>query len=462
MESTSTWFALRNRVFLHVWLASVLAATFVSVQDVTATWLMHDLGASFSLSLMATATSTPLFLFALPAGVIADIMNRKTVILSAVAWQGVCSALLALGAWTQMITINYVLVCIFALGIGIAFAAPVWGAVVPDIVSKEELPSAVTLGGAQVNIAGIVGPALGGFLLPFLGAPTLFAISAMTSLIVILAVLRWKPHQRALGKFRESFTQSLKSSMQYATNSKRIKTILFRNFLFSLVISALPALLPVIMFGELKGSAAQLGLAFTCVGAGSLTAAIFVLPRLRERTSPNAITSIAMVIITLVLLAMAFIRTPALVMVYSMVAGVAWTLVGTELWLTAQRVMAGAVRGRMNAFLIMVGQGGIALGSIVMGVSAAHVGLHATLIGGAVLALAVLGIGHYVSINFAPRERVGEEPAGPPQEELVHQDDAEAIGYYINSLSRMAGYSRCNELRDRIQAELTTINKPRP
>jgi hypothetical protein len=116
----------------------------------------------------------------------------------------------------------------------------------------------------------------------------------------------------------------------------------------------------------------------------------------------------------------------------------------------------------MNAFLIMVGQGGIALGSILMGASAAHVGLHATLVGGAVLAFAVLAIGHYFSINFAPRDRVGEEPAGPPQEDLVHQDDAEAIGYYINSLSRMAGYSKCNELRDRIQSELTTINKPRP
>ena len=89
------------------------------------------------------------------------------------AWQAACSAVLALAAWTQVIAINSVLVCIFALGIGIAFTAPVWGAVVPDIVSKDELPSAITLGGVQMNVAGIVGPALGGFLLPLVGAPVL-------------------------------------------------------------------------------------------------------------------------------------------------------------------------------------------------------------------------------------------------------------------------------------------------
>ena len=139
-KSTSTWFALRNPVFCRLWLASVLSGTFVSAQDVTATWLMHDLGASsLSLSLMATAASAPFFLFTLPAGAVADIVNRRVVIVSAVLWQGACSALLAFGAWTRVINPSSVLACIFALGIGLAFGAPVWGAIVPDIVSKEEL-----------------------------------------------------------------------------------------------------------------------------------------------------------------------------------------------------------------------------------------------------------------------------------------------------------------------------------
>ena len=179
-KSTSTWFALRNPVFCRLWLASVLSGTFVSAQDMAATWLMHDLGASsLALSLMATAASAPFFLFTLPAGAVADIMNRRILIVSAVLWQAACSAVLALGAWTEMIHTNTVLVVIFALGIGLAFSAPVWGAIVPDIVSKDELPSAITLGGVQLNLSGIVGPAAGGLLLPLLGAPFVISINAL-------------------------------------------------------------------------------------------------------------------------------------------------------------------------------------------------------------------------------------------------------------------------------------------
>ena len=114
---------------------------------------------------MATAASAPFFLFTLPAGAVADIVNRRFVIVSAVVWQGACAALLALGAWTRVINPNSVLACVFVLGIGLAFGAPVWGAIVPDIVSKDELSSAITLGGVQLNISTIVGPSLGGFLL---------------------------------------------------------------------------------------------------------------------------------------------------------------------------------------------------------------------------------------------------------------------------------------------------------
>ena len=153
-----------------------------------------------------------------------------------------------------------------------------------------------------------------------------------------------------------------------------------------------------------------------------------------------------MALITLVFVAMAFLRTPNLLMIYALLAGVAWTLVGTELWLVAQRVISGSMRGRMNALLIMVGQGGIALGSILLGMGAAKAGLHLTLVAAAVLACIVLGLGYRLSINFEDRESV-ETPATPPEE--MTQDEVEAIGYYITSLSRISGYSKDVELRNR-------------
>jgi MFS family permease len=292
-----------------LWFATLLSGTFVSSQDVVATWFMHDLGASpFLLSLMATAASAPFFLFTLPAGAIADIVNRRAVIVSAVLWQAAWSAILAFGAFSGVFLPGAVLACIFALGIGLAFGAPVWGAVVPDIVSKEELPSAITLGGVQLNLSGIVGPALGGFLLPLLGAPLVISLNAMAFVLVALVVMQWKPRQTPSTKLRENFTESFVSSLRYARNSQRMKVILFRNVLFSLVISVIPALLPVIAIRACACSAAQLGLIFACVGVGSLGGALFVLPYLRARVTPNAITSISMAILVVVLFAMAFTR----------------------------------------------------------------------------------------------------------------------------------------------------------
>ena len=411
MRSTSTWFALRNPVFCRLWLASLLLGTVVSGQDLAATWLMHDIGASsLSLSLMATAASMPLFLFTLPAGAFADIVNRRVVIVSAAVWQGACAALLAFGAWTQVINPNSVLACIFVLGIGLAFGAPVWGAIVPDVVSKEELPSAITLGGVQLSLSGIVGPALSGFLLPMLRAPLLISVNALTFLVVALVILQWRPRQIQSTGLRENFTESFITSLRYARNSQRMRIILFRNVLFALVISIVPALLPVIALREMYLSAAQLGLVFTCVGVGSLVGAVLALPYLRPRISANAITSIAMAIVAGVLIAMAFNHQVPVLMICTALAGVAWALAGAELWLAGQRVMPGWVRGRMNSFQIVLGQGSMALGATLWGTGVALAGLDLTFATAAAVAVAGLVLGYRFSINFATEASVDVAP----------------------------------------------------
>jgi hypothetical protein len=131
------------------------------------------------------------------------------------------------------------------------------------------------------------------------------------------------------------------------------------------------------------------------VGVGSLGGAVFVLPYLRARVTPNAITSIAMVIMVFVLLSMALIRQVPALMVSMALAGVAWALAGSELWVAGQRVMPGWVRGRMNAFLIMLGQGSMAFGAILLATGVAHLDLDMTFACGAVFALVA---GHRASI----------------------------------------------------------------
>ena len=218
---------------------------------------------------MATAASAPFFLFTLPAGAVADIVSRRALVVIALLWQGACSAFLAFGAWARAIDPGAVLGCIFALGIGLAFGAPVLGAIVPDIVDKEELPSAITLGGVQLNLSGIVGPALGGLLLPVLGAPFPISVNALMFLVVVFAVLQWKPRPTHLAGLRENFLESLVSSLRYARNSRRMRVILLRNLLFSIIISIVPALLPVVALKEMRLSAPSSGL-FLPVSASAL------------------------------------------------------------------------------------------------------------------------------------------------------------------------------------------------
>ena len=177
-QNTSVWLALRNRVFRGLWLASVVSGVCVSAHDTAATWLMNASGASpLLLSLMATAASLPFFLLTLPAGAVADLTNRRNLFIATYLWLAFAAGLLAAFAWLHLVHPYLILTTVFLLGTGFAFNAPVWASVVPEIVRREEIPSAVTLGGVQMNLAGIVGPALGSLLLPVVGPAVVFSFN---------------------------------------------------------------------------------------------------------------------------------------------------------------------------------------------------------------------------------------------------------------------------------------------
>jgi hypothetical protein len=141
-----------------------------------------------------------------------------------------------------------------------------------------------------------------------------------------------------------------------------------------------------------------------------LAGAVFALPYLRARSSQNAITSISMAILVVVLLAMAFLRQLPTLMLCAFLAGAAWSLAGAELWVAGQRVIPGWVRGRMNSLQIMFGQGGIAVGALIWGWGVTHAGLDQTFSAAAIFALAVLAIGHRISIDFAAEASVDAAP----------------------------------------------------
>jgi MFS family permease len=401
LKNTSTFTALRNSVFRRLWFAGVLSGTCVAAHDCAATWVMYQLGAStLSLSLMSTVASLPFFLFTLPAGALADVVDKRKLLWIMNVWLAVAAGLLALFGSLRVLSPYIILICIFVIGIGFAFNAPAWTAIVPELVSDEELPSAATLGGLQLNISGILGPAIGGILLPLIGANWVFALNAVGFLIVILAILQWKRKERPSKLPLENFFEAFSIAIRYVRYAPRIQIVLARNILFAFFIALIPALIPVVGLKELKLTAAGCGILFSSMGIGSVFGAIFVVPWVRAHLSSNMLIVIANVMIAAVYLLMAFVRDQTIFMLVAAAAGIGWTLSASELWVAAQRAMPSWSRGRMNATVIMVSQGGMALGGVVWGAAAATLGLYPTLIGGAVLLSISLILAIPLSINF--------------------------------------------------------------
>jgi len=410
-QNTSVWLALRNRVFRGLWLASVVSGVCVSAHDTAATWLMNASGASpLLLSLMATAASLPFFLLTLPAGAVADLTNRRNLFIATYLWLAFAAGLLAAFAWLHLVHPYVILTTVFLLGTGFAFNAPVWASVVPEIVRREEIPSAVTLGGVQMNLAGIVGPALGSLLLPVVGPAVVFSFNALAFLGAAWAVSQvYYPQQRP-DPHLENFFESFASALRYVRYTPGMQVILMRDFLFGLFIAAVPALVPVVALHHLRVPGSQLGLVFTSMGIGSLLGATLLLPYARAKTTPNALTILAGVLLVAVLVLMAMVPSLLVLLPVAALAGISWTVSASELWIAGQRAMPDWARGRMNAVHMMASQGGVALGGVLWGAAVASVGLRSTLVGGAFVLAASLALAIPLSINFAQRLNLDPNP----------------------------------------------------
>jgi transmembrane secretion effector len=197
----------------------------------------------------------------------------------------------------------------------------------------------------------------------------------------------------------ESFFDSFGSIIHRVRYAPDFQIVLVRNFLFVLFISVIPALMPVVGLKELHLSPSNLGLLFTSMGAGSVIGAVFIIPWLRARLSPDCLTLLANLLLVLVYVLTALVRQTEVFFVVAALAGVGWTLSASELWVAAQRAMANWARGRMNATVIMISQGAMALGGVIWGSTAAIAGVSSTLLGAAVLFLTSLLLARRLSIN---------------------------------------------------------------
>jgi MFS family permease len=372
------------------------------------------------LSMMATVASLPFFFFTLPAGALADMIDRKRMMLVMTIWLAVAAGGLAVFGWFNLVNPWVLLAAVFLIGTGFAFYSPAWTSIQPEIVSNEELPSASTLGGLQLNISGIIGPAVGGLLLRVVNANAVFAMNAVCFLMLCVAIRRLKHPKPPSNLPLESFLESFITAIRYVIYTPGIQVVLIRNLLFAFFISIIPALIPVVGLKELHLDPSNLGFVFTSMGVGSVLGAVFILPWARARFHSNTVTVLANILVAVVFFLMGTIREPKLFLVAAGLAGTAWTMAASELWVAGQRAMPSWARGRMNATIIMAAQGAMALGGIVWGSSVSLWGVKSTLIVACVLQLATLLIQLWLSIDFTSSLDFEPAPVAGASHKLIH------------------------------------------
>src|SRR5207247_337514 len=239
---------LRNATFRNLWLANVFSGVGSAMHDTAAAWTMTSLTTSPTLvTLMQTMSSLPLFLFALPAGALADMVDRRRLVLGAQAGCLGVAASLGLLALQGHLTIGSLLGMTFLLGLGNAVTLPSWQALIPELVEKKQLPAAVTLGGICVNIARALGPMIGGFVLAAAGAAAVFLLNSVTFLALIAALCFWKRPPRPASANPERMLGALIAVLRYTRHSLSIHAVLIRNGWFVFCGIAPLALLPVVL-----------------------------------------------------------------------------------------------------------------------------------------------------------------------------------------------------------------------
>ena len=399
---SSIWSSLRNPTYLRLWSALVASGCCVSAHEMAATWAMNSLRApALWLSLMSSAGTFPFFLFTLPAGALADLADRRRLLRIFNGWLACSAGLMACCALLGGLTREVILAGVFLLGTGFAFQTPVASASIPEIVGKEQLPSAIALGGIQMNLAGIIGPALGGLLIPFVGVSTVFAMNAMAFVLVLAAVITWKRKSIVVDAPLEGFFDSLAGAVRYMRYAPGVRIVLLRNLIFGVVIGATPALLPVVGLKILHLDSLKFGLVYTAMGFGSLAGAIIILEPARKRLKPNQMTILGGLVLALSYVLMAIVRQPELFFAVAALAGAAWTISASELWVAGQRVIPDWIRGRMNATHMMVSQGGLTLAGILWGTLAMQLGADWALFSASALGIISAVTARRWSIDFS-------------------------------------------------------------
>ena len=386
-----------HAAFALLWTATLVSNVSKWMHDVGAGWLMTTLNPSPAVvSLVQAATTLPVFLFALYAGALADRLDKRKMLITINLILMVIVSALAFLVWQERMTPLLLILFTLAIGTGAAFMAPAWQAVVPQLVPREKLKPAIALSSMGVNISRAIGPALAGILIASVGLAAPFAINAASYLVIIAALVLWRPEPRARKAYHGPILGEMATGLRHVRHNEAMRATAIRAAAFFVFASAYWSLLPLIA-REAEGGGSELyGGLMALIGTGAVTGAL-VLPRLQKRLNLDQTVRAGTIGTALALLVMAFSGAPAMLMVAAFLGGFAWITVLTSFNVSAQTALPDWIRARGLAVFLMVFFGSMAMGSLLWGQVASATSIQVAMI----VAAAGLGLGIVATRRFA-------------------------------------------------------------
>ncbi|HEX6000964.1 MAG TPA: MFS transporter [Hyphomicrobiaceae bacterium] len=398
----SAWSPFRHATFAMLWIATVVSNIGSWMHSAASGWLMTVLNPSpLVVSLVQVATTLPIFLFAFPAGALADIVDRRTFLLVAQILMTAVAAVFAAMVWLDAATPFNLLLFTFLIGIGSAMTAPAFQAIVPQLVPKQDLNAAVAANSVGINISRAIGPALAGILVAAIGTSAPFWINALSNLGVIAALFLWQSRQTHAAQLPvERFSGAIRVGVRHAWNNPHLRSTLIRACAFFVFASAYWALLPLVARQQIQGGPALYGYLLGTIGASAVAASL-ALPWLKTRLDPDRLVAAGAfgTALAMVLYGLAWHPVPAFLA--SILAGASWIAVLASLNVSAQVALPDWVRARGLAVFVTVFFGALTLGSMIWGQVASLVGLPAAHI------LAAIGVAAAVPLTWRWKLQTG-------------------------------------------------------
>lgn len=465
---------LRLPLFRAIWFGSIVSNIGTTMNDTAAVWTMTTLtGSPTMVSLMQTMSSLPLFLFALPAGALADLVNRRRLIIIAQAGALLTALGMAILTWGGMLNQSLLLLATFQLGVAAAFTTPALQALVPEIVGRSQLAPAIALSGVGYNIARAIGPIVGGLLVASMGPAPVFALNAMSFVAVIIVMSTGNYIATPRSAQREQMLGAMAAAIRYVRHAQAMQSVLVRGGVHIFAAVAPIVLLPIIVHSK-KWQASDFGVMMGCYGAGAITMAIFILPKLRSRMPFDQVLFGASLVSAASTLTIAFIPGKILLGVVMFVCGSAWLAGLNTFSVASQSAFPNWVRARSSAIYLVVMQGCSAVGAVVWGQITGQWGtITALTVAAACLVISailsrLLPISHVENLDLSPSNHwhghaLANEPAPDDGPILVtieyHIDPSQAVAFraamfQLREIRLRDGAFRCSVFVDLEDATL--------